>query len=336
MRKSGLLSAVLILTALLAACEKPGAWGDVNGIIVVSNPEAWLDLEDTVETALTPRVRAVRDERTFRVTHVDPTGTDWGNLQRFVQMVAIGSVEDPWIQEALLERRDEGGTDAPQLIVAYDVWARGQQVNILLTEPGQPQQAADLLGELQEMLDEQFRSWVQNRMFISGVDTTLQRLLPEEHGFSLTLPAVYDWESRDSVFKFRNDNPDPSELIREVVVSWRSPIPDVEVNGEYILEWRAERVEGYYAFPQVVVTDQALVTPGTMGGKEAFQVQAVWENPPEEFPAAGPFILRAVKCPEQDRLYLLDAWLYAPGKEKYQFMLQLETILNSFKCDMPA
>ena len=332
MRKSGLLSFILVLAAFTSACEKPGAWGDVNGIIVVSNPEAWMSLEDTVETALTPRVRAVRDERTFRVTHVDPNGTDWGNLQRFVQMVAIGSEEDFWVAEALLRRRDEGEVNPPQLIVAYDVWARGQQVNILLTEPGQPEQAQELLPELQEMLDEQFRSWVQNRMFISGVDTTLQRLLPEEYGYSLTLPAVYDWEEREGVFKFRNDNPDPSELIREVVVSWQSPIPEEEINGEFILNWRAERVEAYYSFPQVVVTDQALVTPGTVGGKDAFQVQAVGENPPGEFPAAGPFILRAVKCPEQDRLYLLDAWLYAPGKEKYQFMLQLETILNSFKC----
>ena len=119
---------------------------------------------------------------------------------------------------------------------------------------------------------------------------------------------------------------------REVIVTWRTPIPEAELNGEYILAWRESLVEGYYSFPQVVVSDQALATPGTMGGRAAYQIQAIWENPPEEYPAAGPFILRAVTCPDQDRLYLLDAWLYAPGKEKYEYMLQLETILNSFKC----
>ena len=67
--------------------------------------------------------------------------------------------------------------------------------------------------------------------------------------------------------------------------------------------------------------------------QSAYQVQAVWQNPPEaNWPAGGPFILWAVACPSQDRLYLLDAWLYAPGREKYEYMIQLQTILESFRC----
>ena len=40
----------------------------------------------------------------------------------------------------------------------------------------------------------------------------------------------------------------------------------------------------------------------------------------------------SVPCPEQDRHYLVDAWLYAPGKDKYEYVLQLETILGTFRC----
>jgi len=32
-------------------------------------------------------------------------------------------------------------------------------------------------------------------------------------------------------------------------------------------------------------------------------------------------------------MYLIDAWLYAPGKEKYEYMIQLQTILNTFRCE---
>ena len=68
-------------------------------------------------------------------------------------------------------------------------------------------------------------------------------------------------------------------------------------------------------------------------GRPAYQIQATWVNPPEQnWPAAGPFILRSVICPEQNRMYLVDAWLYAPGKEKYEYMIQLQTILDSFRC----
>jgi hypothetical protein len=31
-------------------------------------------------------------------------------------------------------------------------------------------------------------------------------------------------------------------------------------------------------------------------------------------------------------MYLLDAWLYAPGKQKYEYMIQLQTILDTFRC----
>ena len=62
------------------------------------------------------------------------------------------------------------------------------------------------------------------------------------------------------------------------------------------------------------------------------RVRGVWSAPPDRFPGAGPFITRVVPCPAQNRDYLLDAWLYAPGSEKFEYVLQLETILNSFEC----
>ena len=67
------------------------------------------------------------------------------------------------------------------------------------------------------------------------------------------------------------------------------------------------------------------------------EVRAVWANPPEDlFPAGGPMITRTIPCPHQGRDYLVDAWLYAPGRDKYQYILQLETILNSFRCRAPG
>jgi hypothetical protein len=37
-----------------------------------------------------------------------------------------------------------------------------------------------------------------------------------------------------------------------------------------------------------------------------------------------------VQCGE--RTYLVDGWLYAPGSPKYEYMIQLGTILDSFEC----
>ena len=167
---------------------------------------------------------------------------------------------------------------------------------------------------------------------MTGADTALADTLMAEARFSVMVPEVYKWARQDSVYIFRNDQPDPSELIRQVAVTWTSPIP-TDMQPEGILDWRAQVVEGYYSQNQAVDLENAAARPFSFRGVDAYEIQATWTNPPElPWPAGGPFITRAVVCPDQNRMYLVDAWLFAPAKEKYEYMIQLETIMDSFRC----
>ena len=127
---------------------------------------------------------------------------------------------------------------------------------------------------------------------------------------------------------FRNDNPEPSELIREVAVAWRSPIPEKLTDAD-ILEWRRSLSREHYADEQVVTEE---LEPGRAVSDEVYEIHGIRESPPDAWPAAGPFLARTRVCSGQDRLYLLDSWLYAPGRDKYEYMLQLRFILDSFEC----
>ena len=51
------------------------------------------------------------------------------------------------------------------------------------------------------------------------------------------------------------------------------------------------------------------------------EYQAAWVNAPGGWPAGGPFITRTIPCRGQDRLYYADAWLYAPNRDKYEYMI---------------
>lgn len=327
-----LLLLVLPLLAL-AACDKTGAFGDETSIITAMEPELWSVVEDDVEAALEPTIYTVRDERAFTVMYRDPAEELWGRLRQFKQLLLVGTGDEPFLEE-VMDRVDEDELgERPQVLQLRNVWARGQLATlVLLPETGGVEAFRELLPELGEMYDTQYRRLALARMFVSGRDSTLARELREAAGFSLLLPEVYYWDRQDSVYIFRNDNPDPSELIRQITVTWRTPIPET-LDGEEILEWRSEVANQYYTVPQVVDLSEAEAGPFYHRRLSAYQVQAVWQNPPEgSWPAAGPFILWAVACPSQDRLYLLDAWLYAPGREKYQYMIQLQTILESFRC----
>ncbi len=334
--RTPLLRAAFALFGLLlsAACgAEERAWGEPNGIIVAAEPDLWGEVEDTVYAVLEQTVRAVRDEKTFRLTWQDPTESRWAHLRRFRQLLLIGTRDDSWVSTAL-ERTREAIPDPPAVVQASDVWARGQVATVLLLPPGgSAEEIEPLLRPARELLVEQFHQYARGRMFLSGRDTALTTTLAGEAGFSLLLPEVYQWERRDSVYKFRNDNPDPSELIREIVVTWRplgsGGFPDA---GE-ILEWRQALVSEHYGYPQVLDTTRLEVEEGEVRDRSYREVRAVWANPPEDdFPAAGPFRTRVIRCPSQDRLYLVDAWLYAPGRDKWEYLIQLDTILASFRC----
>ena len=123
-------------------------------------------------------------------------------------------------------------------------------------------------------------------MFITKPDSTLSGELAENHGFTLLVPAVYRYEVTDSVHIFRNDNPDPSELIRQFAVTWRPLEP--EFDTEDLLEWRAQIVGGYYNYPQVINAERVIEGPETLNGFQAYSYQAVWENPPGTYPGGRP------------------------------------------------
>jgi hypothetical protein len=332
MNRRLVLTVILLPIIVLPACDKPQPLGDANAIIVGASNEAWAEVEDEVQEALAPRTFTVRDEQIFRVTQVDPTSQPWKDLRRFRQILLIGEPSDPWIAEAL-EKAPSPLPDLPAVVQARNVWAQNQQVTIALSPPAAAASAVTpLLEQVGNEYLGQFQRYVEQRMFASGADSALADSLRAAAGFSILLPAVYYGKQVEpNVYLFRNDYPDPSQLIRSVLVAWR-PSEAAEVSAAEALRWRGEIAGRVYEPAQVRDTAETIVRELTESGTPAVQVQGVWGNPPGEWPAAGPFLTRLIACPSQGREYLLDAWLYAPGKEKYEYMLQLNTILDSFTC----
>jgi len=326
---------LLPLGALLSGCDTPRAYGDANAIIVAAAPEVWAEVEETFLGAMEPTILTVRDERPFRITYQDPfAGADWGNLRRFREVLVIGWATDPWIAEPLALFEGEVVPEPPAIFQVDHVWARGQTVSVLLLPPDNLDAAvAQLAPELQALLDGQFRAYAISRMFASGSDQPLADSLFANSGFALTIPQVYRMEVRDSLYRFRNDFPSPQELIREIWVSWESPIPAEDPTRDALAVWRTTLAETEYNDPQLLDTARvAQYRAVSLNGLEGVEFQAAWVNAPSGWPAGGPFIARAIRCPSQDRMYYMDAWLYAPGRDKYEYVIQLETILNSFRC----
>lgn len=328
--RRGASLACVALSLVLGACDKPVALGEPTNIIVAAPDSVWAAIESDLRAAVEPHVFTVRNERIFDVAHGDPRSEPWSRLRYVRQILAIGEPADPWIAQAL-EEVDGPIPTPPAVVQAQNVWSQGQLVTIALVPPGSRASAAqELLPEIGATLLRQYEDWVRSRMFFTGVDSVLADSLRRAAGFSLLVPEVYRVAERaPGVVEFRNDQPDPADLIRNVTVASR-PAEEVGVTPEAARQWRMEVVAPLTVPPQVTDSTITQAVQMQVGGNPALQIQGVWSNPPGEWPAGGPYITRVVRCPE--RTYLLDAWLYAPNDTKYQYMYQLNTILDSFRC----
>jgi hypothetical protein len=338
MRKALLVFLISLFSLPTTACDMGLAFGDPNAVIVVAPEEWWPPLRDSVFAVLSPDVFTLRAERTFRVTYQPPIGAEWQRLKRFKEEVLIGTPEDPWIAEALATLHDTVTFEIPGLVETEEVWAKYQKVTMLLVDPEGdiPAQVFSMVDEVHSILDQRFREGALRRMFVSGSRMELADSLLETAGFSLLLPEVYRWNAQDSLYIFRNDNPDPSELIRQFGITWRTPIP-TGLTADSLMDWKEAVSQESYAYPQAVQRENLHTRNLAMGDMTITEFRGAWSNPPgSTWPAAGPFIFWSVTCPAQNRLYFIDAWLYAPEKDKWEYLLQLETILGSFRCGSQA
>jgi hypothetical protein len=327
-------SPLIFLIVTASACEKGLAHGDNNAVIVVAPADWWPEVRDSVFAALAPDVFTLRNERTFRLAYQDPAALEWSLSRMFREEVVFGNPEDPWVS-AVLETLDDTVTVAvPGIVEAENVWARNQKVTVILVDTSQdiPSQVFPLLGRVHEILEKRFKEGAAIRMFVSGRNSALADTLQRMAGFSILLPAVYQWGAEDSLYIFRNDNPRPADLIRQFAVNWRTPVPQ-DLPADSLMDWKERLSDESYAYPQVVEREGLRTRLLGLGDMRVREFRGTWSNPPDsQWPAAGPFILWTVECPLQDRLYLIDAWLYAPDRDKWEYILQLETVLGSFRC----
>lgn len=333
-------SARLVLLAAAVAWALPScgrsspALGTATSIIVLTTDSVWSAIGDSVMSALEPQIYTVRAERTFEVTQISPADPDWQELREFRQILAIGAPQDAWVQPILDDAGVQTDISEPQLVTAQDVWARNQRaMAIAMPATNQPEAALPHLERVGSVIDSLFRVAVVQRMFTSGQDTALRRALIETHDFSLLLPNVYTpIERTGDVVYFQNNTTVGGDLARSVLVAWRDQI--IQPTAEAALEWRDSIAVQQYNPPQSTRRDSISTASLTRESGEAVEVQGAWEGTDPAWPMGGLFITRMITCPEQNRTYLLDTWLYAPGprRSKYEYMIQLQTIMGTFEC----
>ena len=332
------LGILLPLTLILIACgeRREATVGDNDDIVVAAEPSLWKQVERRVNASLQPRLFGIPNSRAFQVTYQDPAEEEWSSLSQNRQVLLIGEPEDDWVMDALARARNTPSETppAPALFELEDVWAEDQQVMVLLVPPTDPERTVlDRLDELSSNYELRYREGVVGRMFAEGTGQALWDTIMGESGFNVLVPRDYERSNEGDVYLFRKTGTDSLEAVRHVTVTWRAPIPQ-DMQGDGMLRFRRQLATAHFGSPQSVSTRNILASQTTHQGNVTYQLLGMWRNPRPSRggPPRGPFILRAEICQSQDRMYLLDGWLYAPEQDQHEYMVELESILNSFRC----
>jgi hypothetical protein len=325
----------LVACATAAACGgRDASTGEPDDVVVAAHPDLWPRIEARVKAKLEPSFIATGGRKAFEVVYSDPTQNDWPEQRRARQVLLIGTPGDPWVQEAL-EGVEAAPAAPPALIEVDDVWAEPQQVTVLTLPEGDARPVVtSKLDSLRARLEERYREWVIGEMMVAGFDQALADSLGERSGFSVLVSADYETSSANDVFVFRRSmdaGADSGSVVRQVTVTWKTPVPP-GLQGEALLAWRAQVAAEHFGMRQTVALANVDATQTTHRGNVAYQLLGTWRNPTGRTPARGPFIMRAVFCPTQDRVYLVDAWLAAPDDAMHRYLVELESIVNSFRC----
>jgi len=322
---------VIVLAALLVACgEREPEIVDGDRIVVGAAPAVLERVGPRLHRALEPTPFALPDAKAFELTEVDPASEAWAEARRAPQVLLIGGPEDPWIVEAL-DRRNVELAQVPSQTELANVWAPRQHVLVLVLAPDDTRGLSERqLTDLRGLYDRRYRGYVVERMYFpEGPYNALADTLEERGGFELLVPVGSRWTEEDDVYLFEPPVNDSSGIARHLMVTWQSPIPQgLQSDARALLTWRERIAAEHYPSPQRVERTQVRGGPTTQRGSRAIQLLGGWRQGGQR----GAFLMRGVVCPVQDRMYLIDGWMNAPVQGGQEQMVEIESILNSFRC----
>lgn len=305
--------------------------------VLVVTPEAtWATLSDLLAEALVVRPFGQPAENPFRLTHRDPARVTTADLSRYRMILLVGGRD---AMGNVLGQAAGALPEAPSIATHSDVWVEGQDVAVMLLPDG-PAGTGDeatlqsLASEASELLHAGLARWSVVRTYANGTSSAVDTL-SRNRGFGINVPVNYRLQGgADSVLVVATPFNDADPTIRTVLVTWR-PFDETEVTPAMALDWRDAVVPDAYDWTQTTRRDPIEVSTPE-GDPSALQVEGFWSAIDDGQPLGGSFVLRVVDCPAEGRRYLLDSWLYAPNRGKYRYLMEVETVLDTFRCSPEA
>ncbi len=306
--------------------EKPGSSGATYEMLVVSGNKVW-------ESRIGVEIRNYfsqydstinQTEPLYTTPHITEATFDKNSMfqnHRNVLMVRIDPSNEPKV-EKIINKHSQ-----PQRIFRFTV--RNEDEFIRLFD--------QYKATIYETYVEAERIRI-NRFFNQQRDNKMAGFLDNKFGVKLSMPTgfhvakdatdfVWLWRKTPKVdygiLVYTEQYRDTSQLDPRAIIQLRDILTFEHIPGDL--------PESYMQ----VVTDKFPVAsrPVVFNGTYATEIRGLWETIKDFM--GGPFVHYAIVDEDNNRIIHLDGFLYAPGQDKRDELLQLEAILYTLKISQP-
>jgi len=348
---TGILGIFLALT-VLAGCKdtfanlqsKPSALGVMNEIVVICDDAMW---EGSVGDSLmyyyaSPYPIMPSPEPLFDVRHfstgqllAEPLRKELRTYLILADLLDKDSPTTIMLREDLGEEIIRKFNENPNQFstAGKDKWARGQ-VLVYIMGNGPEDLARNLIHafpRVSKRVRAHDNKQLQAQTYMNGSSTELTNLVAKEFGIKMKVPGDFKLAVNGKNFLWlRKDN---REITASIVIKSFPYKDKSQMELEGLIEMRDRiglLIEGSSIGSVMrtnVVSLPVYTYPKEVAGRYAIESRGIWEMT-EDF-LGGPFINFAVI--DGDRILVIDAFVYAPGKDKRDYIQQLELILSSLE-----
>ncbi|MEN0002866.1 MAG: DUF4837 family protein [Bacteroidota bacterium] len=346
-----------MLLLLISSCSSdmpralksvPTAFGVVNQVIVVMDKELWEgEVGDTLRYyyssayPILPQPESIFDLKHFSAIDLEKDRLR-KELRNYLFVADLSDTDSPTTKMIAKDLGQENVRKAQEIPKEYntsvgkDKWAKGQL--LIYQFANNQQELIDNLKRnfpaIKNRINKADREKIDASVYLDGVNKALMRDVKEAFDIELRIPSDYIGAMNDDNFIWmRREIPEVSMNLMVTKVPYTD---QAQLQKEGIKAMRDTIGRKYISseLPNTFVRINdidlpMLVTQREINGTFAVEARGIWEVVNDFM--GGPFVTYVFLDPQKNELIFIDGFVYAPGKDKRNYMQYLEHVITSLK-----
>jgi hypothetical protein len=322
------------------------AHGKINQVLIIADEDLWKGMAgDTLFYYFTaPYILLPQPESIFDVVHMTPQQlTEQPVKKEFRTILFMADLNDQASVTSSILRQDLGPEKIEKartgkgynITVGQDKWARSQLL-IYLSGFG-PQKLVEAIqanfSGIAAKINEKDAETVRATAYQSGRNAELEAELTERFGVKMEIPGAF----RKARISERKDmlwlRSDQREIIANILVTKVPYTSKAQLNREGIKQLRNEAgklitTRQKDSYMRINDVDLPLFVENVkINNSYTVQARGIWDIVNDFM--GGPFLSNLMLNQQTNELVLIDAFIYAPAKEKRNYMQEMELILST-------